>query len=49
MFCCNWLKLKITVQPVMQKARVVKPPNVALLTAMRAVWESQSSGLLLDV
>ena len=25
MFCQNWLKLRITVQPVMQKARVVKP------------------------
>ena len=25
MFCCNLLKLRITVQPVMQKARVVEP------------------------
>ena len=25
MFCRNWLKLRITVQPVMQKARVVEP------------------------
>ena len=24
-FCWNWLKLRITVQPVMQKARVVEP------------------------
>ena len=24
MFCQNWLKLRITVQPVMQKARVVE-------------------------
>ena len=25
MFCCNALKLRITFQPVMQKARVVEP------------------------
>ena len=25
MFCQNWLKLRITVQPVMQKERVIEP------------------------
>ena len=25
MFCQNWLKLRIAVQPVMQKVRVVEP------------------------
>ena len=28
MFFWNWLKLRITVQPVMQKARVVEPKTL---------------------
>ena len=46
MFCRNSLKLRKTVKPVIQKARVVEPKklNLALLTSMRAVWGSQSGG-----
>ena len=40
------MKLRITVQPVMQKARVFSQKlNVALLTAMREVRGCQSMGV----
>ena len=44
-FCWNLLKLRITVQPVMQKARMVEPKTqCSFVDTMRAVWGSLSGG-----
>ena len=45
MFCRNWLKLRITFQPLMQKARVVEPKTQASFAdSHETMWESQSGG-----
>ena len=45
MFCRNWLKLKITFQPVMQKAKVVEPKNQHyFVDSHETMWGSQSGG-----
>ena len=45
MFCQNWLKLRITFQPVMQKARVVEPKTQrSFVDSREKMWGSQSGG-----
>ena len=45
MFCRNWLKLRITFQPVMQKARVVEPKTqCSFFDSYETMGGSQSSG-----
>ena len=45
MFCQNWLKLRITFQPVMQKARVVEPKTQrSFVDSRETMWGSQSGG-----
>ena len=45
MFCRNWLKLRITFQPVMQKARVVEEKTQrSFVDSRKTMWESQSGG-----
>ena len=45
MFCRNWLKLRITFQPVMQKARVVEPKTQhSFVDNCETMWGSQSDG-----
>ena len=45
MFCLNWLKLRITFQPVMQKARVVEPkPQHSFVNSCETMWGSRSGG-----
>ena len=45
MFCRNWLKLRITFQPVMQKARVVEPKaQHNFVDSRETMWGSQSGG-----
>ena len=41
----NWLKLRITFQPVMQKARVVEPKTQhSFVDSRETMWGSQSGG-----
>ena len=43
MFCRNWLKLRITFQPVMQKARVVEQKTRrSFVDSRETVWGGQS-------
>ena len=43
MFCRNWLKLRITFQPLMQKARVVEQKTQRCYVDSReTMWGSQS-------
>ena len=45
MFCWNWLKLRITFQPLMPKARVVEPKNQgSFVDSHETMWGSQSGG-----
>ena len=45
MFCRNWLKLRITFQPLMQKARVVEPKTQrSFVDSRETMWGSQSGG-----
>ena len=44
-FCRNWLKLRITFQPLMQKARVVEPKtHGSFVDSHETMWGSQSGG-----
>ena len=45
MFCRNLLKLRITFQAVMQKARVVEPKTLRIFVdSHEIVWGSQPGG-----
>ena len=45
MFCRNWLKLRITFQPLMQKARVVEQKTQrCFVDSCETMWGSQSGG-----
>ena len=45
MFCRNSLKLRITFQPIMQKARGVEPKTQrSFVDSHETMWGSQSSG-----
>ena len=45
MFCRNWLKLRITFQPVMQKARVVEQKTQrSFVDSRETMWRSQYGG-----
>ena len=44
MFCRNWLKLRITFQPVMQKARVVELNQRSFVDNHETMWGNQSGG-----
>ena len=49
MFCRNWLKLRITFQPLMQKARVVEQKTQrGYVDSRETMWGSQSGGRGLD-
>ena len=44
-FCQNWLKLRITSRPVMQKARVVEPKTRrSFIDSCETMWGSQAGG-----
>ena len=44
-FCRNWLKLRITFQPSMQKARVVEQKTQgSFVDSRETMWRSQSEG-----
>ena len=44
-FCRNWLKLRITFQPLMQKARVVEQKTQrGYVDSRETMWGSQSGG-----
>ena len=45
MFCRNWLKLRITFQTVMRKARVVEQKTQrCFVDSHETMWGSQSGG-----
>ena len=45
MFCRNWLKLRITFQPSMQKARVVEQKTQgSFVDSRETMWGSQCGG-----
>ena len=45
MFCRNWLKLRITFQPIMQKAMVVEQKTqCSFVDSCETMWGSQSGG-----